>query len=154
MNAREQYRRPESVLILVYTRGGETLLLQRRKPLALWQSITGSLDPGETHAEAAARELVEETGFAADQRLTFTGTQREFEIDPRWHSSFPAGVTRNTEYEWRYLIDEATDIRIDQREHTAYCWLPVAEAIETVWSRTNRAALCQLLDEQGLCQDN
>ena len=149
MNSARQFRRPESVLILVYTRSKDTLLLQRRKPQALWQSITGSLEPGETHADAAARELAEETGFTVDERLIFTGRQREFEIDPRWHRNFAPGITHNTEYEWRFLIDSATDIRLDRREHLAYRWMPIAEAIETVWSWTNKAALRRLLDELG-----
>ena len=57
------FRRPESVLIVIYTTGGEFLLMERRKPPGFWQSVTGSLEWGETADEAARRELIEETGI-------------------------------------------------------------------------------------------
>jgi len=47
------FRRPESVLIVIYTEGGEFLLLERRRPPGFWQSVTGSLEWGE-FADAAA----------------------------------------------------------------------------------------------------
>ena len=36
------------------------------------------------------------------------------------------------------------DIVLDTAEHSEYCWLPVAEAIEKVWSWTNKDALQML----------
>ncbi|SVD12149.1 uncharacterized protein METZ01_LOCUS365003, partial [marine metagenome] len=38
-------------------------MLKRINPFSFWQSVTGSLDAGERHADAAKRELVEETGL-------------------------------------------------------------------------------------------
>ncbi len=96
-----RYRRPESVLVLVYTPQAEVLLLERRRPFAFWQSVTGSLEHGETHAAAAPRELAEETGLGGEGQLSFSGRQRVFEIDPRWRHRYPPGVTHNTEYEYR-----------------------------------------------------
>src|SRR5690606_10129209 len=72
-NAPEPPRRPESVLVIVYVPSGETLLLKRCQPFGFWQSVTGSLLEGETHAAAAARELREETGFTSEGELTFSG---------------------------------------------------------------------------------
>ena len=37
------YKRPESVLILVYTSQKDVLLLKRHNEKDMWQSITGSL---------------------------------------------------------------------------------------------------------------
>jgi dihydroneopterin triphosphate diphosphatase len=138
------FRRPESVLVLVYTRSGDVLLLQRRKPLDFWQSVTGSLEPGELHADAAARELAEETGLLADDRLTFSGTRRVFEIDPRWQSRYGPGVTHNIEYEWHYCLEEMPVVQLDEAEHSAYRWIQAAEAQDLVWSWTNRSALRSL----------
>ena len=51
------YKRPESVLVVVYTVSGQTLLLKRKRPI-FWQSITGSLKwPDESASDAAYREL-------------------------------------------------------------------------------------------------
>src|ERR1700724_588462 len=57
------FRRPESVLIVIYTDGGEFLLLERRRPPGFWQSVTGSLEWGEFADSAARREVIEETGI-------------------------------------------------------------------------------------------
>jgi ADP-ribose pyrophosphatase YjhB (NUDIX family) len=51
------------VLIVIYTDGGEFLLLERRRPAGFWQSVTGSLEWGEMPTRAARRELIEETGI-------------------------------------------------------------------------------------------
>lgn len=139
-----ELRRPESVLVIVYTGGGQTLLLRRRRPFDFWQSVTGSLLEGETHAQAAARELEEETGFTREGELTFSGKHRVFVIDPRWRNRYPAGVTANTEYEWRYRVPHVREVTLDEAEHSGYRWLPVAEAIQAVWSWTNREALREL----------
>ncbi len=59
----QQFRRPESVLIVIHTQGGEFLLLERRRPPGFWQSVTGSLEWGEAADVAARREVIEETGI-------------------------------------------------------------------------------------------
>ena len=55
------YKRPESVLIVVYTAACEVLMLRRVEPSDFWQSVTGSLEWDESPMGAACRELVEET---------------------------------------------------------------------------------------------
>jgi 8-oxo-dGTP diphosphatase len=54
--------------ILLLDRAGRVLLFRfdpaDRPPF--WCTPGGAVDPGETHAEAARRELLEETGIAAD----------------------------------------------------------------------------------------
>lgn len=138
------HRRPESVLVLVYSTCGEVLLLRRHAPFSFWQSVTGCLDPGEDHANAARRELAEETGIEAGDALQFSGNVREFEIDPRWRHRYAPGITHNTEYEWRLRVESPCAIRIDDSEHAAFCWMPLRQAPEAVWSWTNREALLAL----------
>ena len=132
-------RRPESVLVVVYTANAEVLLLKRREPFSFWQSITGSLQPHEDHASAAARELLEETGLCGE--LVDAEASREFEIDPRWLHKYPAGVLTNREYEWRLWLPGRQDVVICEREHSEFRWVPIDEAIEIVWSWTNKEAL-------------
>ncbi len=137
-------RRPVSVLVVVHTEDAKVLLLRRHSPFECWQSVTGSLDTDEVPADAARRELMEETGLDEEGELYATGISRQFTIDPRWRDRFPPGVTENTEHEWRYRLPTATEIQISQGEHSEYCWMPVDDAVNAVWSWTNKDALQDL----------
>ena len=56
---------PESVLVVIYTRALDVLLLERADHAGFWQSVTGSraaLD--EPLRATCAREVAEETGLA------------------------------------------------------------------------------------------
>jgi dATP pyrophosphohydrolase len=140
----EEFRRPESVLVVVYTDDAQILLLKRTKPFEFWQSVTGSLLVGETHSDAAVRELSEETGIVSSDSLWFSGTSRQFTIDERWRHRFAPGTVSNTEFEWRLRLPQAVDVALDLAEHSSYQWLPVDQAIDAVWSWTNKQALEQL----------
>ena len=140
------YCRPVSVLVLVYTLTGKVLLLRRRQPADIWQSVTGSLRRDESHADAAARELCEETGLADAGELRFSGKSRLFEIDPRWRHRFAPNVTQNVEFEWHYPLPAPLDVTLDGAEHSEFAWMTLEEAIDAVWSWTNRDALVELRD--------
>jgi dATP pyrophosphohydrolase len=71
------------VLVVVYTDDAQVLLLRRRSPFEFWQSVTGSLNDGEMPAEAAQRELLEETGLKQQGALVDTGISRKFTIGRR-----------------------------------------------------------------------
>jgi dATP pyrophosphohydrolase len=138
------FRRPVSVLVVVYTEDGLALLLKRANPIEMWQSVTGSLEPGESHADAAARELLEETGLSDQGVLESTGVTRQFTIDTRWQRRFAPGVVENAEDEWLYRLPSVTAIVLSESEHIDHCWLPINEAVDKVWSWTNRDALQKL----------
>ncbi|MDH4049522.1 MAG: dihydroneopterin triphosphate diphosphatase [Gammaproteobacteria bacterium] len=141
---RPTFRRPVSVLIVVYTDAGEVLLLRRSKPFDFWQSVTGSLDAGEKHAQAAARELREETGLSNEGELRYSGVSRQFVIDPRWRHKYQPGIVENVEFEWRYRLPGSVPIRVQGNEHSKFGWFSIDDAIDKVWSWTNREALRQL----------
>lgn len=147
MPAPISFRRPESVIVLVYTCGGDVLLLKRQQPFSFWQSVTGGLEAGEDHRDAAARELGEETGLSDEGELYFSGNKRSFVIDPRWRHRYASEHSTNLEYEWRYRLATPSAVRIDAREHAGFCWMPLDKAIEQVWSWTNREALLDLRTE-------
>lgn len=134
-------KRPESVLVVVHTTGGEMLLLRRaeREP-AFWQSVTGSLERGETRWEAARREVAEETGIAPEG-LIDCGRRRRFFIPPSWRARFDPGVTHNLEHEFRLELPAPRDVRLAPGEHDEYGWLSRAEAVARAASWTNRAAI-------------
>jgi ADP-ribose pyrophosphatase len=59
---------PGAVVILPLPDEGRVVLLRNRRPVVgetLWEVPAGTLEPGEQPEPAAARELVEETGYRA-----------------------------------------------------------------------------------------
>lgn len=125
----------------MYTDNRDILLLERTQPFTFWQSVTGSLEEDESVADAAQRELLEETGLTREVKLIDTGIERTFSIDPRWRDRYAAGINENVEYEWHYRLPAMVDIKLDNNEHSAYRWFDLDDAIDTVWSWTNKEAL-------------
>lgn len=136
-------RRPESVLVVVHSRCGQALVLRRVKPEGLWQSVTGSLGWDEAPGDAAERELREETGLEGMPEAT--GRTRSFEILPELKDRYAPNVRFNLEHEFLLELPEPREIRLSA-EHSAYRWLPLEEAVELVFSWTNRRALERLID--------
>ncbi|MGO2167308.1 NUDIX domain-containing protein, partial [Pseudoalteromonas sp.] len=58
-------RQPYSVLVVIYKKSKDFLLIQRADDANFWQSVTGGIDEGEKPLETAYRELLEETGIDA-----------------------------------------------------------------------------------------
>ena len=137
----QSFRRPESVLIVIYTAGGEFLLLERRKPLGFWQSVTGSLEWGETADAAARRELIEETGITQGHLRNLQWTQ-VYEILPSFGKKYAPGVTRNLEHAFALKLLQRVPVALS--EHVQYRWMSAAEAIATASSSTDRAVIRQL----------
>jgi dihydroneopterin triphosphate diphosphatase len=139
----QSFRRPESVLIVIYTAGGEFLLLERRRPPGFWQSVTGSLEWGETADSAARRELLEETGITQGRLCNLQWTQ-VYEILPSFGKKYAPGITRNLEHAFALKLPERVPVALSDSEHVRFRWLSAAEAIATVSSSTNRAVIQQL----------
>ena len=135
--------RPESVLVIVHTPLRECLLLERVKPVGFWQSVTGTLHWDETPVQTAAREVVEETGIVTDG-LVDAEIQRRFPILPEWRDRYTPDVTENLEHLWYLPVDDVVPVTLNADEHSAFRWLALEEAIETVSSWTNREALERL----------
>ena len=143
----KKFKRPESVLVVVYALTGKVLLIRRADDPDFWQSVTGSLLWEETEPrQAAIRELREETGLEAKD-LQDAGVTNRYTILPQWRHRYAPGVVQNTEYEFRCRLPGVQAVSIDAREHSAYRWLDVDRAIEAVWSWTNREALERLREE-------
>lgn len=141
------FRRPESVLVVVYSETGEVLLMERDDRPGFWQSVTGSLNEGEQPAAAAKRELFEETGLDAEP--VDLHTCREFEIFPEFLHRFAPGVTRNLEHAFALALPWAVPVRLDLTEHLRYRWLPWREAAALTESWTNREVIESLFTERG-----
>ena len=135
-----RYKRPESILVVVYTIEPRVLLLRRRQPVNFWQSVTGSLEWDETPKQAAHREIKEETGLSC-QGLVDCHQSHTFKIFPRWRRLYAPGVTENLEHVFRLRTDNCADIMLDPAEHEAYMWLSKHDALQWVSSYTNRDAI-------------
>jgi dATP pyrophosphohydrolase len=131
------------VLIVIYTAGGEFLLLERRRPPGFWQSVTGSLEWGETADAAARRELTEETGITQGRLCNLQWTQ-VYEILPSFGKNYAPGVTRNLEHAFALKLPERVPVALSESEHVRLRWLSAAEAIATASSSSNRAVIQQL----------
>ena len=141
----QHFKRPESVLVVVYTLAGEVLVLRRVWPADFWQSVTGSLNWNEAEPLAAARrELWEETGLGAEVEIVDCGVTNRFPILPAWQP-FYGSARENTEYVFRAELPERLPIRLNPEEHSEYLWLSREVAAEQVTSYTNRDAILQFV---------
>ena len=146
-----KYKLPVSVLVVVHTQQLEVLLLERTARPGYWQSVTGSLDwPGEPLEDAAAREVLEETGIAAAQgKLARWNAANTFEVYAQWRNRFAPGVVYNTEHVFGLALAGPPPIVLADDEHDAFAWLPWREAAEKCFSWSNRDAI-RMLGERAV----
>jgi dihydroneopterin triphosphate diphosphatase len=144
------YKIPVSVLVLVHTADLQVLLLERADRPGFWQSVTGSMDEGETLPQTAQRELAEETGiFAEPGMLVDWNRQNRYEIYPHWRNRYAPGVTHNTEHVFGLTLPVVRDVVLAPREHLAFAWLPWREAADRVFSWSNAEAIRELPQRQA-----
>ncbi len=135
-----RFKRPESVLVLICTRDGRVLLLERTEPRGFWQSVTGSLAWGEGALSAARRELREETGFDPRGLMDLRRGAR-FPIRGPWRKRYAPGVYSNREHWFVLVLDRARKPVLSPSEHRRWQWLPRARAMRLATSYTNRRAI-------------
>jgi 8-oxo-dGTP pyrophosphatase MutT (NUDIX family) len=122
------------VRVVVLDGDGRVLLFHTRDPTApargtWWELPGGGMDPGETHAETAVRELAEEAGL----RVTPTAVG-----PPTWRrrASYPYRGRRYVSHEVVVLVrldrpgpavDPAGRVEFEGEDYFADRWWPVAE---------------------------
>lgn len=138
----KRYKQPISVLVVIFNAAAKVLLLERADAAGFWQSVTGSRDGDESLCDTVRREVFEETGLRVEEHLLRDwGYQNVFEIYPRWRHRYAPGIEQNTEHVFGLRVDGEVPIRLSEREHTRYVWLPWAEAAEQVFSPSNAEAI-------------
>jgi dATP pyrophosphohydrolase len=142
MKSRE-YKRPESVLVVVYNDAAEVLMLERTNPPAFWQSVTGSLRRDETPQAAAQRELCEETGLELEVRDCHR--VNTFAILPAWRARYAPEVRRNREHVFVAACAGRPPVTLNPGEHVACRWLERGAAAELAFSYTNRDAILEFV---------
>ena len=141
------YKTPISTLIVIYCAVDSRIevLLLERADRGYWQSVTGSLDAGETIAQTAAREVGEETGLDAHAHVLRDWQQSSnYEIYPIWRHRYAPGVTQNTEHVFSLQVPSRIPVRLAPREHLQSVWLTVDKAASLCFSATNRDAILAL----------
>jgi len=141
----KKFKRPESVLVVVYTRTGKVLLLKRADDPDFWQSVTGSLKWGETNPrQAAEREMREETGLSATEGLQDLQLTHRYPILPKWRPRYAPEVRENTEHAFALELPAEILITVNPIEHADYGWFAFEAAAVKVASWTNREVILKL----------
>ena len=135
---------PISVLVLIYTKNKDILILKKNNGKDMWQSVTGSVNDGESVDDAAKREVYEETGLNTDNIIN-CNKKYIFEIYEMWRYKYDDNVTHNTEHVFLLELEKKEDIVIDKEEHVSYEWTSRVKAAEKVFSHTNRQAIFDLI---------
>jgi dATP pyrophosphohydrolase len=115
----KKFKRPESVLVVVYTRTGKVLLLKRADDPDFWQSVTAE----------GLRDL----------QLT-----NRYPILPRWRPRYAPEVSENTEHAFALELPAEILITVNPAEHAGHGWFTFDEAAGKVASWTNREVIVKL----------
>ncbi len=145
------FKIPQSVLVVIYTRALDVLLIKRADAVDFWQSVTGSLESlQESYQVTAAREVFEETGIDCrpgtplHPNLVDWQLENVYDIYPRWQHRYAEGVSRNTEHLFGLLVPSGTPVLLSPPEHSAYQWLGWRQAADACFSPSNAEAILML----------
>lgn len=134
--------RPETLrLIKVMVHDDDRVLLLHRRPERgnFWQPITGGIEDGESPAEAARREVFEETGNHGEPEET--GMTQSFMIESAFLTSRYGVPVIASEVGFAAALNSALPIKLDDEEHDQYGWFTFAEAYERIRWTDDREAL-------------
>jgi putative (di)nucleoside polyphosphate hydrolase len=134
--APEGYRRGVGIVLVNHER--RIFLGERRGPLLnAWQMPQGGIDPGETPAEAAARELAEEVGTDKASLIAETAAWYAYDLPKAIAARAWKGRFRGQAQKWFLFRFEGHDADIDLEAHepefSAWRWATPDEVLEAAW---------------------
>ena len=120
-----------NVGVMVLNKSGDVFVAQRLGNCAnAWQMPQGGIDPGEGPAEAALRELEEETGINSSKVVILAETQNwiPYELPPDLIPKLWNGKYRGQKQKWFLMrfLGEDTDIDIETEEPEFSSWKWIA----------------------------
>lgn len=138
----QAWRIPESALIVIYNQSKQVLVLQRLDDPSFWQSVTGTLELGELPRQTAMREVQEETGIDINAQgfvLNDCHLSNQYPIREIWRHRYPPDTQFNTEYVFSLQVADQQVVKLS--EHSAFLWLDKPQAMDKVWSPSNKIAI-------------
>ena len=138
-----KYKNNQSVLVVIYAKStNHVLMLQRQDDSTFWQSVTGTIESGETPKNTAIRELWEEVRLEISENssaLFDCKESIEFEIFPHFRYKYAPNVTQCHEH-W-FLLAVEQEFEPILSEHLAYQWVSPEQAIQMTKSSNNAEAI-------------
>jgi putative (di)nucleoside polyphosphate hydrolase len=127
----------QGVGLMLFNRAGHVWVGRRIDQLAVgWQMPQGGIDAGETPAEAALRELAEETGTDKAEIIAESSAWLSYELPPEllgiaWHGRY-----RGQQQKWFALAflgrDADFDINTSHAEFADWRWLAFDQLVPLV----------------------
>ena len=138
-----KFKNNQSVLVVIYAKDtNRVLMLQRQDDSDFWQSVTGTIESGETPKNTAIRELWEEVRLEISENsnaLFDCKESIEFEIFPHFRYKYAPNVTHCREH-W-FLLAMEQEFKPVLSEHLAYQWVFPEQAIQMTKSSNNAEAI-------------
>jgi 8-oxo-dGTP pyrophosphatase MutT (NUDIX family) len=129
----------------VFIRREDRFLILHRPHEDYWHIVAGVVEDGETIADAARRELLEETGL--DAPVTDLATPQRYRVPAELRHEYEADVDEVTIGNFEVHVPRMWEPTLND-EHDDYRWLTLAEAIAILhWRET--AELLAKLAERG-----
>lgn len=122
--------------VIVVVRRGSELLVVERSPArgGYWNLIAGGVEAGEESADAAARELEEETGL----RASVESLGLELSYEKPWGTVRLDAFVADAPHAWEPVLDE---------EHIAHRWCSSAQAVELLAYEEPRVAVRRVAEQ-------
>jgi len=117
-------RKNREAAIFVY-RGPEILMVRRVRD-AIWSVVAGQIEDGESFADGAARELMEEAGLEAP--LVDLGIPQSYTVEPRFQHLYATGAYTVAIQSYAAWAPAGWEPTLNH-EHDVYRWCSVADAI-------------------------
>ncbi len=131
--------------VFVVVRRGECYLVLHRSPRggSYWHGVAGALEQGESYAQAAARELLEETGLVAEPVEIAEPYAYPLSEQPEYRLVVPPGTTEIVVHAFLVEAPPEWEPELDW-EHDEYRWCSREEAVELLYWPEPREVLRSL----------
>lgn len=131
--------------MFVFVRRGDEYLVLHRAPGggSYWHGVAGALEPGEDYAEAARRELEEETGLVAEPVPIGEPYAYSIDEEPRYRLLVPHGTSEIVVGTFLVEAPAGWEPRLDH-EHDEYRWCSREVALSLLYWPEPRGILASL----------